>query len=271
MPRKSRKLRLDQAASLAAEWEKSVFNDDYRHRFIRDMIIRLACERGTSTKQRNWLDTLIEEGVPEVENADPTLSARCDAAAAAFEAAGKVYEWELKTVKDFRSRVVLGKNMSEKQTNFLSGLLDTGEQLAKGSTWAPNEEELTDLKNAARLWNGYSPLWRDDRPGVRRALLATRTFIEEGGHIKRGDAVKLLHAVAGKLKKLNKPRFKSGDVGKRFVSKWNPITARVEVQETQRIVCMSDVYVTEDGLIVNDWLLPTGELAMISAEKVSKR
>ena len=271
MPRKSLKVRLAQTTHLAAVWSESVFANDYRHRFIRDMAHRLERGKGLSAKQRNWLDQLIEEGVPEFENANPTLTALCDAAAGAFEAAGTAYEWELTVVKDFRNRVMLGKSMSEKQTNFLNGLLKIGEELSEGSIWAPNEEEVAELKNAVRLYHGYSAMWKNDRPGVHRALVATKTFLEEGGHLKRGDADKLRKAVAGKLKKISKPRFKSGDIGKRVMTSWNPATRRQEVQETQRLVCMSDVYVTEEGLIVNDWLLPTGELAAISAERVAKR
>lgn len=271
MPRKSLKVRLAQTTHLAGVWSESVFANDYRHRFIRDMAHRLERGKGLSAKQRNWLDQLIEEGVPEFENADPALTARCDAAAAAFEAAGTAYEWELTVVKDFRNRVMLGKKMSEKQTSFLNNLLSTGEELAGGASWVPSEEEVTELKNAVRLYHGYSTMWKNDRPGVHRALVATKTFLEEGGHLKRGDADKLCKAVAGKLKKISKPRFKSGDLGKRVVSKWNPVTRRQEVQETQRLVCMSDVYITNDGLIVNDWLLPTGELATLAAERVAKR
>lgn len=271
MPRKSLKVRLAQTTHLAGVWSESVFADDYRHRFIRDMARRLERGKGLSAKQRNWLDQLIEEGVPEFENADPALTTRCDVVVAAFEAAGTAYEWELNVVKDFRNRVMLGKNMSEKQTNFLNGLLSTGEELASGTSWTPSEEEVNDLKNAVRLYHGYSVMWKNDRPGVHRALVATKTFLEEGGHLKRGDADKLRKAVAGKLKKVSNPRFKTGDLGKRVVNKYNPTQRRYEVQETQRLVCMSDVYVNEAGLIVNDWLLPTGELVPISAERVAKR
>ena len=85
MPRKSRQLRLQQAQELHAAWAKSPFANDWRHRFIRDMISRLERDRGTSTKQRNWLDSLIEEGVPAAENKNPELVAQIDIAVAAFE------------------------------------------------------------------------------------------------------------------------------------------------------------------------------------------
>ena len=117
MPRKSRQLRLQQAQELHAAWAQSPFANDWRHRFIGDMISRLERDRGTSTKQRNWLDSLIEEGVPAAENKNPELVAQIDAAVAAFEKAGSAYKWEHNVLVDMRPRVLLGKTMSEKQMN----------------------------------------------------------------------------------------------------------------------------------------------------------
>ena len=271
MPRKSRTLRLQQAQALEAAWAKSPFINDYRHRFIRDMITRLERDRGTSTKQRNWLDTLIEEGVPVAENKNPELVAQIDAAIAAFAAAGTSYDWEHNVLVDMRPRVLLGKKMSEKQMSLLTRLCFDGDQLAKGNVWTPDEETIEQLKYAVRLYKGYAVQWRAERPAVFRAVTDVENFLTLGDQLKEAAASKLLKAVAGKLKKVNKPRFKSGDVGKKVVSKWNPVTRRQEVQETQRLVCMSDVYVTKDGLIVNDWLLPTGEFATLAAERVAKR
>ena len=271
MPRKSRALRLQQAQTLEAAWAKSPFINDYRHRFIRDMITRLERDRGTSTKQRNWLDTLIEEGVPVAENKNPELVAQIDAAIAAFAAAGASYDWEHNVLVDMRPRVLLGKKMSEKQMSLLTRLCFDGDQLAKGNVWTPDEETIKQLKYAVRLYKGYALQWRAERPAVFRAANDVENFLNLGDRLKEAAASKLLKAVAGKLKKVNEPRFKSGDVGKRVLKKWNPTTRLQEVQETQRLVCMSDVYVTENGLIVNDWLLPTGEFATLQAEKVAKR
>ena len=271
MPRKSRQLRLQQAQELHAAWAQSPFANDYRHRFIGDMIARLERDRGTSTKQRNWLDTLIEEGVPVAENKNPELVAQIDAAIAAFRAAGASYDWEHNVLVDMRPRVLLGKKMSEKQMNLLTRLCFDGEQLAKGNFWTPDEETIKQLKLAVRLYKGYALQWRAERPAVFRAANDVENFLNLGDQLKEAAANKLLKAVAGKLKKVNAPRFKSGDVGKRVVTEWNRLTHRHEVKETQRLVCMSDVYVTENGLIVNDWLLPTGEFATLQAEKVAKR
>ena len=70
------------------------------------------------------------------------------------------------------------------------------------------------------------------------------------------------------------PRFKSGDVGKLTErGRYNPafFETMYEPNTVHRVVCVSDVYVTESGVIVNDWLLPSGELKTIPAENVAKR
>ena len=271
MPRKSRTLRLQQAQALEAAWAKSPFINDYRHRFIRDMIARLERDRGTSTKQRNWLDTLIEEGVPVVENKNPELTAQIDAAIAAFAAAGTSYDWEHNVLVDMRPRVLLGKSMSEKQMGLLTRLCFDGEQLAKGNVWTPTDEVKADLEIAVRLYKGYESMWRSERPAVYRAVVETEAFLAGEGALKAAAAEKLLKAVGPRLKKVKQPRWKVGDVGKKVVTKWNPSTHRREIVETQRLVCMSDTYVTDSGTIVNDWLLPTGEFKTIAAEQVAKR
>ena len=70
------------------------------------------------------------------------------------------------------------------------------------------------------------------------------------------DAEKLLHAVRGRLKKFENPRFSSGSLGKIPVG---------------HAICTTDVYINAHGNIVNDWLLPDGRLMTIDQENVKKR
>ena len=272
MPRKSRTLRLQQAQALDTAWAASPFANDWRHRFIRDMIARLERDRGTSTKQRNWLDTLIEEGVPAAENKNPELVAQIDAAVAAFEKAGEAYNWEREVLVDMRPRVLLGKQMSEKQMGLLTRLIFDGEQIAAGNIWTPDEEMVQDLKHAVKLYNGYAQMWRNERPAVYRAVVETKAFLENGTALKAAAAQKLLKAVSGKLKKVEKPRWKAGAIGRWIERTPVPTSYGCTYEQTpHRVVCMSDVYVTENGAIVNDWLLPTGEFKTLEAERVAKR
>ena len=172
---------------------------------------------------------------------------------------------------DMRPRVLLGKQMSEKQMHLLTKLIFDGQQIAQGNVWTPDEEMKRDLQTAVSLYEGYASMWKNDRPGVYRAVCETRAFLTEGTALKASAANRLLKAVAGKLKKVKAPRFKSGDIGKYSSRVYNSSTYSYEVAEVERLVCVSDVYVTEKGVIVNDWLLPNGELKTIPAENVSKR
>ena len=67
MPRKSKDLRMQQAKDLLALYSEAgvVTNQS---RFINDMIYRMQCNKGLSPRQRQWLDNLIEEGVPTPKN-----------------------------------------------------------------------------------------------------------------------------------------------------------------------------------------------------------
>ena len=194
-----------------------------------------------------------------------------DAAIAAFEKAGTSYDWERGVLVDMRPRVLLGKKMSEKQMSLLTRLISDGEQIAAGNIWVPDEEMVQDLKHAVKLYNGYATVWRAERPAVHRAVAETKDFLQNGNALKATDAQRLLKAVSGKLKKVKSPRFKSGDVGKHRDRTYNPSTYSYKATAVERLICVSDVYVTENGAIVNDWLFPSGELKTLQADTVAKR
>lgn len=262
MPRKSRILRLEQATLLSEAWASSMHANDWRHRFIIDMTARLERNRGTSTKQRNWLDQLIEDGVPAEDNKNPELSAQVENAIAGFDKYGAPYQWEASVLRDMLPRVMAGRTMSEKQASLLTRLTFDGEQLAAGTAWSPTPEMRDDLTIALKLYRGYSPVWRAERPGVLRSVnevTAHLTGVEEV--LKAASAHKLLNAVSGRMKTIKSPRFKTGDIGK--------LTPRGGLPE--RVICMSEVRVSERGDAENDWLLPTGELKSLEATLVTKR
>ena len=75
MPRKSQELRLQQTTSLLEKYNSAGLDSDYRGRFIRDMCYRLELAKALSKKQRDWLDSLIEEGAA-TPMGDPVLIAK---------------------------------------------------------------------------------------------------------------------------------------------------------------------------------------------------
>ena len=69
MPRKSRELRLSQTKSLIEAYaDAGIGHADRSFRFMNDMSARLERGKGLSKGQRNYLDNLIDQGVPKPKN-----------------------------------------------------------------------------------------------------------------------------------------------------------------------------------------------------------
>jgi hypothetical protein len=264
MPRKSRILRLEQATLLSEAWTSSMHANDWRHRFIIDMVSRLERNRGTSTKQRNWLDQLIEDGVPAEDNKNPELSAQVENAIAGFDKLTPTYQWEADVLRDMLPRVAAGRSMSEKQNSLLTRLIFDGEQLAAGNIWHPTPEMREDLVIAVKLFRGYTHTWKNERPGVCRSVDEVIAHLSGSDVLKCRSAKKVLDAVSGRMKTIKSPRFKTGDIGK-----LTPFVTQSDGPE--RVICMSEVRVNDRGAAENDWLLSTGELKAFEALQVAKR
>lgn len=273
MPRKSKALRLSQATELFAGYSGAGMQSTYQARFIADMISRLENDRGLSKKQREWLDSLIEEGVP-VPKGDPTLLAKIDSAMATW-VNNVDRNWEIGVIADFKTRIVQGRELSEKQTALLEKLFQRAEDDDSGKNiFNPSEEQVEDLKNLVKIYKGYAPQWQAERPAVRKALERVQSFIAGEGTIELYHYDKLNKAMGSKLRKLKNPRFNSGSIG------W--ITLYEEGQSMQRrkwddagvrslATAISNAYVNISGMIVNDWMLCTGEVYAIESGRVGKR
>jgi hypothetical protein len=267
MPRKSRQLRLSQAEELSTAYAATPFANDWRHRFILDMIRKLTAAKGTSTKQRNWLDNLIEDGAPKVESKNPKLTSEIEAAIAGFDSLSPTYDWESGVLKDMLPRVMIGRTLSEKQAALLTRLVFDGTQLAAGNIWTPDETTRLRLTIAVKLYVGYTAMWRADRPAVNRAYQAVLEYLDFEKTLKARDAHKLLDAVSTRLKRvIENPRFKTGDIGIRRTSVGPAVPATKE-----RVMCVSDVYVLDTGGLRNDWLDSNGELFASHPDNISKR
>ena len=258
MARKRKEVRLSESIALATAWSNSSFEGDKTHHFINDMVRKLERERGISPGQRRWLDSLIESGVPAVSDAVVDNVSAVEEAIKVFNDANPSdFAWEIGVLKDFRPRVAKNYNMSEKQQALLDRLVSEASNIRDGKHWNPTADERAVLLIATQLYKGYSAFWKGDRPGVRRAVEQIEGFLFLGtAFIRKKHAEKLLHAVRGRLKKFEKPRFTSGSLGK--------IPAG-------HAICTTDVYVSSHGNIVNDWLLPDGRLMTIDQENVKKR
>ena len=72
MARKSRELRLTQTKDMIQKFESAGLGNDKVCRFMRDMEYRLERNKALSSGRRNWLDRIIDEGVPESKESMPS-------------------------------------------------------------------------------------------------------------------------------------------------------------------------------------------------------
>ena len=259
MPRKSKTVRLAQARDLKAGYEAANAQKLGPFDFICQMIGYMERDKYPSKRQRDWLDKLIEDGVPEPKG-DSDIIVKMKAAVEVFDTAGK--SWEADTLRDFIGREIRGWDFSEKQVALRDRLLAGSFDVAEGKHILEVTPEMEDeLKNAVLLYRGYTEMWRIDRPALRRAVDKVNEFLHGNGHIEQYHYDKVTKGVGAKLRKLAKPRWSAGDLG--FV--FNRLTKQKEAA-----VCMSDVFVTHAGQISNEWIIG-GIHQVIEQDGVSKR
>ena len=263
MPRKSRELRLSQATALVAAYEEANMADDYRARFARDMAARLTRNKGTSTKQRNWLDTLIEEGVPAPKG-DPALLARIEAA----QTVVGMREYDINILGEFAGKIARGWDLSAKQVKWMEGILAEADRIAVEGAYAPDEETVEKLKSCVALAAGYNGVYWDTHGGTRKAMLAVKEYLDNGSVIDEWAVNKLLKSMAGKLREL----FETP-----YVTPEKPCYAlygseyQAGIREWGLATVMGPPSVNQRGQIVYPILMGTGSLAEVTRHRLAKR
>ncbi len=259
MPRKSQALRLNQAKHLFEEYTSSGITGSETS-FLRDMITQMNRGKYPTKRQREWLDNLIESGVPSVSKEDSAKFTAVLNAVAFFNEAGN-RSWEVNVLNDFAFRIRKGWSLSDKQAALLQKLLTKKEDEENGKhILVVTDEMQEELRMLVKLYNGYSSLWRQDRPGLQSVVSTIRQYLSGDGIIEEYHYDRLRKALAAKVKKLTSPRFIQNSHG--FYNFDN---------ERCLILCVTDTYVTQSGIIANDWLLPSGEIKVIDQDRVSKR
>lgn len=208
MPRKSPGLRISQAKQLYTSYQEAHIAEDKVGCFIRDMIAKLERQRVLSKGQRNWLDSLIEEGVPEPKG-DPELINRIETA---FNVDG-MQEYDIKILKDFLRTIKRGWKLSDKQSKWMEGLLEKSDKIAIDGPYIPDEETLSNLKKCIKLSQGYSGMYWQTHGGTAKALSNVKNWIENGGYIDEWSVKKLTKALGSKLRELDSnPYVSPGDL-----------------------------------------------------------
>tara|TARA_R100000808_G_scaffold24984_1_gene60176 strand:+ start:8751 stop:9590 length:840 start_codon:yes stop_codon:yes gene_type:complete len=184
--RKSRELRLSQSVQLLEACSSVGLANDYRMRFVRDMISRLERGKGLSKKQRNWLDNLIEDGAPQPQG-DPKLLKEIQDAAALDGMQHRV-----SVLQDFAGNVVRGNELSGKQKDFLDAMLKEAEHIRQNGKFRPSDIPL--LQAAASILSHKGAYYFAHRGGTAKALRTVSTWLEWS---VRNEAHQLVMAEAG--------------------------------------------------------------------------
>jgi len=255
MPRKSQALRLQQATDLLAAYtEAGVTGTAFK--FLTDMVTRMGRKKYPTTRQRNWLDKLIDEGVPTPKG-DTELLAKMDAAVMYWTAAND-RDWERNVLTDMRRVVFNDWKMSAKQAKLLNDILQRHQDDITGANvFVPTDDQRADLESLVKLHRGYSNQWINERPAVAKAVHKVADFLAGSGTIEEYHYNKLIKSMGAKLRRVNEQRFRCGDI-----AKFGPGQDVVTV--------MTDTYVDDRGWIVNDFLMPNGEIRTLDNNSCGK-
>tara|TARA_Y100000310_G_scaffold336508_2_gene421221 strand:- start:4442 stop:5260 length:819 start_codon:yes stop_codon:yes gene_type:complete len=226
MARKSRELRLSQAQELAALYEEAGFAGIKKHRFITDMVTRLE-SRDITGGQKKFLDSLIEQGAPEVKNQERVAEIE-----AALAVDGMQHRQE--PLESFARTLRGGWDLSEKQANFLNVLLEEAVKVQKNGKYRPSNETIEDLKIAEAKVKSSGGYYLHHRPGTAKAYDKVARWLlwndqnqeiellnRIGGHrletpaephIDEWAVNKLLKAAKNTLEELKNPAHLPGDM-----------------------------------------------------------
>jgi hypothetical protein len=208
MARKSLSLRLSESEKLVASYLEAGMEEDYRYRFITDVVARLRRGKSLTSKQRNWLDSLIEEGVPAPKG-DPKLISRIETACRV----DGMREYDVKILGDFLSKIKRGWDLSAKQAKWMDGLLAESERIAIEGPYVPDTKTVDRLKKCVKLSGGYSSMYWQTHGGTAKALGNVKAWLENGGNIDEWSVNKLTKALGAKLRELESiPYVSQGDL-----------------------------------------------------------
>ena len=216
MARKSLQKRLQESERLLSLYLSAGMSDDYRFRFIQDMCSRMNRGKQMSSKQRGWLDSLIEEGVPAPKGDQEIIET--------IERALKIpgTEHMRNTLTDFLGRERKGWSLSEKQVKFRNRLLDEARDIEKNGPYEPSGEDVKKLQQCLKLAKSRSSMYWSTHPGEWRAMSAVKEWLEgERPHIDKYSVCKTISTFRVKFRELDNPyalpgtmiwtRVKSGD------------------------------------------------------------
>ena len=256
MARKSQGLRLSQAKETLRAYEAAGLTDASQARFMRDMIGRISNGRYPTRRQRDWLDSIIEEGVPAPKG-DAAYIAKIDEA---LQTEGIDFA---QVLTDFRGKLLRGWDLSAKQKSWCDSLIKKAEDIRSGDYWRPDETMTEKIKLAVSVELCYNDVyWATHGGGAAAMEKAKRWLTGDLKFIDEWTVNKLFKTVAGKLREMENPRFEAGDMG--YLSVFNR-----EKREHERAmgIIVGDPTPTRDGIAYE--ILVNGEV--LSSVNIGKR
>ena len=269
MPRKSRELRLSQTRELIELYAAAGLLQHRNARFASDMGGRLNLGRGLSPKQRKWLDSIIEEGIPTAK--DQTLY---DRIVEARDTDGMQGQQQI--LNDFANKAFNGWALSEKQQAWLDKMLTEADHFRANGPWRPTPDIIERLRLACQLARGYSSTYWGTHGGSRKAFETVTSWLTGEDDVVAGVrernphviddwcCTKLLKAMARPLRELDNPKFSPGEMYWMFIQKTYPEKGGDYVPALVSV----GPYISERGKVVYSALVG-GEL--IETDRITKR
>ena len=251
MARKSRDLRLSQTKDLIAKYEAAGLGNDKVCRFMRDMEYRLERNKGLSTGRRNWLDRLIDEGVPEAKNPE-----RVEEILAAANLEGM--QEKKSVLEDFAGKVRKGWSLSEKQESWLSKMLAEAQDIRDNGVWHPSDDLKSDLEVCLRLAKTKNGWFWSHKPGSAKAYSKVESYMDGSStRVDEWACTKFINTFKTTMKELKTPKHAVGSMC--FIGHSNEVAVIADAP-----------FVTEHGKLVYP-IIVSGSMRDESAGNIYKR
>jgi len=241
------------------------------------MEYRLEQNKGLSTGRRNWLDKIIDEGVPAPKNAT-----RVNELLEASEVDGM--QESSSTLRDFAYKLSKGWSLSEKQEIFLSKLLIKSENMKAEGRFRPTPDIIKDLVSAVAICKTKNGWYWNHRPGTAKSYDKVNDWLDwsyrketkdelealKPGHtvqidqepiIDKWSCDKLLNAVKKSINELKHPRHPEGTIA------W---TSSHQSSTSSMLALITGVPTLDMGTIVYPCLID-GETVTVRSEDLKKR
>ena len=205
--RKSKELRLSQAENLLQNYKLAGLLSTGPGRFLQDMCFKMKRGKYPTKRQRDWLDNLIQEGVPEPKGDTAYLKLIDEA----LETKGIDFH---SILGEFRGKVARGWDLSPKQKKWCDSLIEKAKSIRDGDYWKPDEATAKRIKLAVSLECCYNRTFWSTHGGGANAMEKAKQWLNSDGEtiIDEYTVEKLFKTVAGKLRLMENPKFEAGQM-----------------------------------------------------------